>query len=143
MSSLLAQLHASNRSNRIEELRSTDRFYVVPTLEGRYGNRSALIEDLFNRGLDRKVLVIVTGEFGRTPRIEHVNGRPGRDHYAYAMSILVSGGGMRMGQVVGSTNSLGEHPDDRLRQQLLDEGPHCQQPQLPGLQHEADVHRSA
>lgn len=74
---------------------------------------SALIGDVYQRGLDRKTLIIVTGEFGRTPRIEQVNGRPGRDHYAYAMSILVSGGGMKMGQVVGSTNSLGEHPDER------------------------------
>ncbi len=74
---------------------------------------SALIEDVYDRGLDRKTLVIATGEFGRTPKIEYHSGRPGRDHYAYAMSILLSGGGMRMGQVIGSTNSLGEHPDER------------------------------
>lgn len=74
---------------------------------------SALIEDVYQRGLDKKVLIIATGEFGRTPKIEYNSGRPGRDHYAYAMSILVSGGGMRMGQVIGSTNSLGEHPDER------------------------------
>lgn len=74
---------------------------------------SALIEDVYQRGLDKKVLIIATGEFGRTPKIEHTNGRPGRDHYAYAMSILVSGGGWKMGQVIGSTNSLGEHPDER------------------------------
>jgi len=74
---------------------------------------SALIADVYQRGLDKKTLIVATGEFGRTPKIEQVNGRPGRDHYAYAMSILMSGGGMKMGQVVGSTNSLGEHPDDR------------------------------
>lgn len=74
---------------------------------------AALIRDVYDRGLDKKVMVIATGEFGRTPKIEDFNGRPGRDHYAYAMSILVSGGGLRMGQVVGSTNSLGEHPDER------------------------------
>jgi len=50
VNSLLAQLHASNRSNRIEELRSTDRFYVVPSLEGRYAGRTVLIEDLSARG---------------------------------------------------------------------------------------------
>jgi hypothetical protein len=50
VSSLLAQLHSSNRSNRIEELRSTDRFYVVPSLEGRYADRTVLIEDLSARG---------------------------------------------------------------------------------------------
>jgi hypothetical protein len=74
---------------------------------------TALIEDLYDRGLDRKVLLIVTGEFGRTPRITYANGRPGRDHWPQAMSVLVSGGGMRTGQVIGSTNSRGEHPKDR------------------------------
>ena len=74
---------------------------------------TALIEDLYARGLDRRVLLIVTGEFGRTPRLSYTNGRPGRDHWPQAMSMLVSGGGLRMGQVVGSTNSRGEHPKDR------------------------------
>ncbi len=74
---------------------------------------TALVEDLYNRGLDRKVLLIVTGEFGRTPRITYANGRPGRDHWPQAMSVLLAGGGMRTGQVVGSTNSRGEHPKDR------------------------------
>jgi hypothetical protein len=80
---------------------------------------AALIEDLFIRGLDKKVLLIVTGEFGRTPRVSYANGsqtgvkQPGRDHWPSAMSILVSGGGLKMAQVVGSTNSKGEHPKDR------------------------------
>jgi hypothetical protein len=74
---------------------------------------TALIEDLHARGLDRKVLLIVTGEFGRTPRITYAEGRPGRDHWPAAMSVLLSGGGLKMGQVVGSTNSKGEHPKDR------------------------------
>jgi hypothetical protein len=80
---------------------------------------TALIEDLYRRGLDKKVLLVVTGEFGRTPRLESQIGtqtgvrQPGRDHWPQAMSILVSGGGMRMGQAVGSTNSKGEHPKDR------------------------------
>ena len=74
---------------------------------------TALVEDLHARGLDRKVLLIVTGEFGRTPRLSTANGRPGRDHWPDAMSMLLSGGGMRTGQVVGSTNSRGEHPKDR------------------------------
>ncbi|MGL4555202.1 MAG: DUF1501 domain-containing protein [Gemmataceae bacterium] len=80
---------------------------------------TALIDDLHDRGLDRKVLLVVTGEFGRTPRITHQNGtangvkQPGRDHWPQAMSMLVSGGGLRMGQVVGSTNARGEHPKDR------------------------------
>jgi hypothetical protein len=73
---------------------------------------SALIEDVFARGLDRKVLVVVTGEFGRTPRLRV--GPPGRsigrDHWPDAYSALVAGGGLRMGQVVGATNARGEHP---------------------------------
>lgn len=80
---------------------------------------AALIKDLYQRGLDKKVLLVVTGEFGRTPRISNSIGsqtkvmQPGRDHWPNAMSILVSGGGMRMGQVIGSTNAKGEHPQDR------------------------------
>jgi hypothetical protein len=74
---------------------------------------TALIEDLHARGLDKRVLLIVTGEFGRTPRITYAEGRPGRDHWPAAMSLLLSGGGLKMGQVVGSTNAKGEHPKDR------------------------------
>ncbi len=80
---------------------------------------TALVEDLYNRGLDRKVLVVVTGEFGRTPRISNVVGsqtgvmQPGRDHWPNAMSLITFGGGQRTGQVIGSTNSKGEHPKDR------------------------------
>jgi hypothetical protein len=73
---------------------------------------TALVEDLYVRGLDRKVLLIVTGEFGRTPRLSYASGRPGRDHWPRAMSLLVCGGGMPTGQVVGSTNARGEHPRD-------------------------------
>ncbi len=80
---------------------------------------TALIEDVYNRGLDKKVMIVVTGEFGRTPRINSQVGsqtgveQPGRDHWPSAMSLLVSGGGMRTGQVIGSTNDKGEHPVER------------------------------
>jgi hypothetical protein len=76
---------------------------------------SALIEDLYARGLDRHVLFIFCGEFGRTPRIEYQDAsrRPGRDHWPRAMSVLLSGGGLRMGQVVGATNPRGEEPTQR------------------------------
>jgi hypothetical protein len=73
---------------------------------------TALIEDIYARGLDRKVLVIATGEFGRTPRLDKAD-RCGRDHYPNAMSILVSGGGLKMGQVIGATNAWAEHPKER------------------------------
>ena len=80
---------------------------------------TALVEDIHNRGLDKKCLLIVTGEFGRTPRITVRPGtqtkvdQPGRDHWPEAMSMLVTGGGMRTGQVVGATNWKGEYPVDR------------------------------
>jgi uncharacterized protein (DUF1501 family) len=74
---------------------------------------SALIEDIHARGLDRRVLVVVTGEFGRTPRISYdkdsASGvkQPGRDHWPRAVSLLFSGGGIRGGQVIGATDRLG------------------------------------
>lgn len=71
---------------------------------------SALIEDLHTRGLDQDVSVVAWGEFGRTPRI---NKDAGRDHWPQASCALLAGGGMRMGQVIGSTNRLGEVPQDR------------------------------
>lgn len=74
---------------------------------------TALIEDLYERGMDKDTLLIVTGEFGRTPRLSYANGRPGRDHWPQAMSLIVAGGGMRTGQIIGSTNSKGEFPKDR------------------------------
>jgi hypothetical protein len=76
---------------------------------------SALIEDLHARGLNRRVLFLFCGEFGRTPTIRNqdASGRPGRDHWPRAMSVFLSGGGLRMGQVIGATNSRGEHPVQR------------------------------
>jgi hypothetical protein len=74
---------------------------------------SALIEDLYTRGLDRDVLFVVMGEMSHTPRLSNFQGQPGREHWARSMSVLVSGGGMTMGQAVGSTNHKGEEPRDR------------------------------
>jgi hypothetical protein len=71
---------------------------------------SALVEDLAARGMDKDVSVVVWGEFGRTPKI---NGNAGRDHWPNANSCLMAGGGMQTGQVIGSTNRLGEVPADR------------------------------
>jgi hypothetical protein len=71
---------------------------------------SSLISDLHARGLDRDVVTVVWGEFGRTPRI---NAQAGRDHWPPVMSVLVSGGGLRMGQVIGSSSARGEYPRDR------------------------------
>jgi hypothetical protein len=71
---------------------------------------SALIEDLDQRGLLDDVAVVVWGEFGRTPRI---NPNGGRDHWPRVCSALVAGGGMRCGQVLGSTTRWGEEPQTR------------------------------
>jgi hypothetical protein len=80
---------------------------------------SALIEDLYVRGLDKRVLVVVTGEFGRTPRISYAadskSGKvqPGRDHWPSATSLLFSGGGIPHGKVVGATDKHGGQVTDR------------------------------
>jgi hypothetical protein len=71
---------------------------------------TALVEDLCQRGLDQDVSVIAWGEFGRTPRI---NKDAGRDHWPKVSCALMAGGGMRTGQVLGSTNRLGEEVKDR------------------------------
>lgn len=81
---------------------------------------TALIEDVYARGLDKDVMIVCTGEFGRTPKISTQIGtqtgvmQPGRDHWPSSMSLLVSGGGMRTGQVIGATNSRAEHPVERI-----------------------------
>jgi hypothetical protein len=77
---------------------------------------TALITDLHDRGLDKNVLVIACGEFGRTPRVTYAptnfSNQPGvgRDHWPGAFSALIAGGGLKMGQVVGATNSKSEYP---------------------------------
>jgi hypothetical protein len=68
---------------------------------------AALVSDLYDRGLQNDVLVMAMGEFGRTPRI---NPQAGRDHWPGAMSILYAGGGLKMGQAIGTTNANGEQP---------------------------------
>lgn len=73
---------------------------------------SALIEDVFDRGQDRRILVAVLGEFGRTPRLSTNANGTGRDHWPQAYTALLSGGGLKMGQVVGATNDKAEHPTE-------------------------------
>ena len=74
---------------------------------------AALIGDIYDRGLDRQILVVVMGEFGRTPRLSHNANGTGRDHWPQAYTALVSGGGLKMGQVIGATNSKSEYPTER------------------------------
>ncbi|QDU31724.1 hypothetical protein ETAA8_68840 [Anatilimnocola aggregata] len=71
---------------------------------------SALLTDLHDRGLEKDVTVVVWGEFGRTPR---VNMSAGRDHWPQVMAAFLAGGGMKMGQVIGSTTKNAEYAKDR------------------------------
>lgn len=104
--------------------------HIFDVLRFRMGNYdravTALIEDLHARGLDRRVLLVVTGEFGRTPRISFNQStgagdgsgpagtiQPGRDHWPNAFTNLWSGGGGRMGGVIGATDRRGEEVTSR------------------------------
>jgi uncharacterized protein (DUF1501 family) len=80
-----------------------------------------LFTDLADRGLYDKTTVVLCGEFGRTPRMNDGGnggpagsmGTPGRDHWGNAMSVLIGGGGIKGGRLIGSTNRLGEVPQDQ------------------------------
>lgn len=71
---------------------------------------AALVEDLIERGLYEKTLVVAMGEFGRTPRM---NANAGRDHWGNTFSVLFGGGGLKMGQAIGRSSDRGEHVVDR------------------------------
>ena len=73
---------------------------------------ACLIQDLCDRGMDKDVATVMWGEFGRTPRINNSDGG-GRDHWSPVMSALVAGGGLKMGQAIGSSSARGEYPRDR------------------------------
>ncbi|MDG1895632.1 MAG: DUF1501 domain-containing protein [Fuerstiella sp.] len=88
---------------------------------------SALIEDIYDRGLDKRVLVVVTGEFGRTPKISHQPStgagnasapagtrQPGRDHWPRAFSNIWAGGGIETGRFIGATDKRGEDSIERI-----------------------------
>lgn len=71
---------------------------------------STLLDDLSERGLLDETLLILMGEFGRTPRVNNVGGR---DHFAKAWTTILAGGGLRTGQVIGSTDATGSEVIDR------------------------------
>lgn len=88
---------------------------------------SALIEDIYERGLDKRVLVVVTGEFGRTPKINYAAStgegnasapagtqQPGRDHWPRAFSNIWAGGGIQTGRFIGATDKRGEDSIERI-----------------------------
>jgi len=72
----------------------------------------ALMDELEERGLMEQTLVILVGEFGRTPKITPLTGQkvPGRHHWAPAYSAMFFGGGVKGGQVIGATDRIGGHP---------------------------------
>lgn len=72
---------------------------------------AALIEDLHERGTLKNTLVLVLGEFGRTPKI---NKDQGRDHWSFAMSVLCAGGGVPGGQIVGATDVKGYYASENV-----------------------------
>jgi hypothetical protein len=79
---------------------------------------ASLVRDLDERGMLDRVLVVVMGEFGRTPKLNTTGvpgqtGLPGRDHWGQVMSVMMAGGGLRMGQAVGASNANGEYPEAR------------------------------
>ena len=80
---------------------------LIPPLDRAVG---ALVDDLIDRGLYESTLVVVMGEFGRTPRM---NKDAGRDHWGDTFSLLIGCGSMRMGQVIGRSSARGEHVVDR------------------------------
>jgi hypothetical protein len=69
-----------------------------------------LIQDLHDRGLQDDVVTVMWGEFGRTPKI---NMNAGRDHWPAVMSAMIAGGGLKMGQAIGTSSARGEYPKDR------------------------------
>lgn len=82
--------------------------HVLPVLDQ---SICALVSDLEERGLSDDVLVVVLGEFGRTPKVSYPG--PGREHWADAGCVLMAGGGLRMGQVIGETDSRAERAREK------------------------------
>jgi len=80
---------------------------LCPAFDSAY---CALLDDLHRKGMLDSTLVVAAGEFGRTPML---NGRGGRDHWPGVWSVLFAGGGVKGGQVVGSSDRLGGEPKDR------------------------------
>ncbi|TWU54664.1 hypothetical protein Poly51_33830 [Rubripirellula tenax] len=80
---------------------------LIPSLDRAY---SSLITDLHDRGLLDETLVVVMGEFGRTPKLNTLGGR---DHWPRVFSVMLAGGGIPGGQVIGASDDMGESPRDR------------------------------
>lgn len=68
---------------------------------------ATFVEDLYQRGLEKKILLVITGEFGRTPKI---SAAAGRDHWAPLSTLALVGGGLKMGQIIGESSAKAEVP---------------------------------
>ena len=86
------------------------RNYLLPPMDQAV---SALLEDLSDRGLLDSTLVVMAGEFGRTPKVfglpQHY-AQPGRDHWGGVQSVLLAGGGIQGGRIIGSSDKIGAYP---------------------------------
>ena len=91
----------------LKERYPTDRNAHLPSLDRAF---TALIRDLTERSMLDETLVVVMGEFGRTPKI---NSQGGRDHWPNVFSVVLAGGGVQGGQIIGSSDALGEFPKER------------------------------
>ncbi len=80
---------------------------LVPSLDNAL---AGLIDDLTERGRFDETLIVVMGEFGRTPKL---NPAGGRDHWPRVFSVLMAGGGVAEGQIIGASDEMGESPKDR------------------------------
>ena len=92
--------HWDTHSNNFNRLKHT----MLPLFDRVF---PALLDDLESRGQLDETLVVVIGDFGRTPKI---NGKVGRDHHPYCYSVVFAGGGIRGGQVYGASDAIGAYP---------------------------------
>ena len=91
----------------LKERYPTDQNAHLPSLDRAL---SALVQDLSDRRMLDETLVVVMGEFGRTPKI---NPQGGRDHWPNVFSVMLAGGGVQGGKIIGSSDALGEFPKER------------------------------
>lgn len=104
---------------------------LMPVLDAAY---SALLEDLAGRGMLNDTLVMWTGEFGRTPRI---NGAGGRDHWGNVFSVALAGGGVKGGVVHGSSDKIAGYPKDG---RVLPQDIHATVYHCLGIPPDAEIH---
>jgi uncharacterized protein (DUF1501 family) len=74
---------------------------------------STFLEDVYARGLEKDILLVITGEFGRTPRLDTRSKDLGRDHWPGLNTLVLMGGGLKMGQVIGTSDSKAAYPTAR------------------------------